>query len=240
MSRTLKHDIPGVDWRRRPECVRERVGEGLRARAGALGWPEIFAPELSAPRRLVVDLGFGRGEFLMNLAASEPDAGFLGIEVSSKRLLKMARRLARSELCNVRLIESTAQRAVAELLPEGSVSCFWINFPDPWPKKRHHRRRLIDPDFVRDLAARLEPGGMVNIATDHLDYAEVADAVLAGEPGLENCYAPERFRSEVPGRPQTAYEAEWRAEGRPLRFFSYARCKALQPSSPLDTPRAAS
>jgi tRNA (guanine-N7-)-methyltransferase len=220
VTRRLKYDIPGADWRLPPERVRERVRES--------GWPGIFAPDLGGPARLVVDVGFGRGEFLMGLARSEPDTGFLGIEVSVKRLLKMARRLARTELRNVRLVGCTAERVVGELLPEGSVSCFWINFPDPWPKKRHHRRRLIDAKFVGDLASRLQPGGVLYIATDHLEYAEVVGAVLAGEPLLENLYAPEPFRVEVPGRPQTAYEVEWRAQGWPPRFFAYGRRTGLR------------
>jgi tRNA (guanine-N7-)-methyltransferase len=226
VTRRLKYDIPGADWRLPPECVRERVRES--------GWPGIFAPDLSAPARLVVDVGFGRGEFLMGLARSEPDTGFLGIEVSFKRLLKMARRLARTELRNVRLVGCTAERVVGELLPEGSVSCFWINFPDPWPKKRHHRRRLIDAKFVGDLASRLQPGGALHIATDHLEYAEVVGALLAGEPLLENLYAPEPFRVEVPGRSQTAYEVEWRAQGWPPRFFAYGRRKPAQRASSSD------
>jgi tRNA (guanine-N7-)-methyltransferase len=222
MSRALKYDIPGMDWRLTPEGIRERVREA--------GWVGIFTPELSTPARLVVDVGFGRGEFLMDLAQSEPDAGLLGIEVSFKRLLKMARRLARTELRNVRLVGCTAERVVGELLPEGSVSCFWINFPDPWPKKRHHRRRLIDSKFVRDLASRLRPGGELNIATDHLEYAEVVSAALEEEPSLENLYAPEPFRLEVPGRPQTAYEIEWRAQGCPPCFFAYSRKPAQRAS----------
>jgi tRNA (guanine-N7-)-methyltransferase len=232
MSRRLKYDIPGVDWRLPPECVRDRVREA--------GWAGIFAPRFSAPARLVVDVGFGRGEFLMGLARSEPDTGFLGIEVSFKRLLKMARRLARTEVRNVRLIGCTAERVVGELLPEGSVSCFWINFPDPWPKKRHHRRRLIDARFVGDLASRLQLGGVLNIATDHLEYAEVVGAALAGDPLLENLYAPEPFRVEVSGRPQTAYEAEWRALGRPPRFFAYGRAARrirAESTPPRLTPR---
>jgi tRNA (guanine-N(7)-)-methyltransferase len=215
VTRALKYDIPGEDWRLPVEAARRRVRER--------GWPSLFVPELPSPKRLVVDIGFGRGEFLWDLAQSEPESGFLGIERSFKRVLKMARRLARSELRNVRLVETPAQVAVAELLPPESVACAWINFPDPWPKKRHHRRRLIGPAFVADLAARLEPHGLLHVATDHREYAEVVDAVLAGEPRLENAYAPLPYRTEVTGRRPTAYELEWRAEGRPLRFFCYRR-----------------
>lgn len=214
MSRVLKYNIPGEDWRLTPETARRRVDEG--------GWPALFAGPAPPPKRLILDIGFGRGEFLMALARGAPESSFLGIEISFKRALKMARRLARSEVRNVRLVEASAQQVVA-LLPPNSVACCWINFPDPWPKKRHHRRRLIEPSFVGDLAGRLEPEGLIHIATDHCEYAEVAEAVLAAESRLENVYAPERFRSSVPGRQRTAYESEWLAQGRSLRFFSYRR-----------------
>jgi tRNA (guanine-N7-)-methyltransferase len=211
VARALKYDVPGPDRRIEPELVRER---GWRA---AFDWPE------REPLRLVVDLGFGRGEFLARLAAEDPETAFVGVEYSFKRVLKLARRLARSELSNVRLVGCTAERAVGELFGDETVACFWINFPDPWPKKRHHRRRMLQPAFVGELARRLEPGGSVYVATDHAGYAESIDAVLAGEPLLANAYAPERFRREVRGRPATAYELEWRAEHRELHFFEYTR-----------------
>ena len=211
MSRKLKFDIPGIDWRVGPDELRE------------LGLEKLYAPELAPPLRLVVDVGFGRGEFLMELAREDPTTAFLGIEYSFKRVLKMARRLARSDLVNLRLVEASAELVVGERLPDASVSCFWINFPDPWPKKRHHRRRLIQPRFVRALARCLVPGGELHVATDHLGYAGWIDEVLAAEPALENAWAPEPFRRSANDRPSTAYELEWRAKGHPFHFFWYRR-----------------
>ncbi len=211
MSRTLKYDIQGSDWRVRPDEI------------GEAGLEKLFAPDLVSPLHLVVDIGFGRGEFLMELATRNSDAAYLGVDRSFKRVLKVARRAALTELRNLRLVEAPAELVVADRLPLGCVSCFWINFPDPWPKKRHQRRRLVQPGFVRAVALRLVPGGVVNIATDHVGYAEQIDEVLAAEPLLENRYAPDRFRPEVSGRSPTAYEREWRAEGRTLHFFCYGR-----------------
>jgi tRNA (guanine-N7-)-methyltransferase len=211
VARRLKHDIPGPD---------RRVGvDELRAR----GPGAVFAPELAPDAPLVVELGFGRGEFLMELAAHAPRVAHLGVEVSHKRVLKMARRLARTELRNVRLVEARAESVVRECLARGSVQAFWVNFPDPWPKKRHQRRRLLQPELVRQLALRLAPGGELHAATDHVEYAEAMNAVLAGEPLLENAAAPAPWLPEVPGRKPTAYELEWRAEGRALHFFEYRR-----------------
>jgi len=211
VSRTLKHDIPGADWR-------VGVDEALRR-----GWHGLFAGDVPAPLQLVVEIGFGRGEFLMELAEREPKTAFVGIEYSFKRVLKMARRLARTSLRNVRLVQAPAEQVVRDTLGDASVSTFWINFPDPWPKKRHFKRRLLQRDFVALLARRLAPGGLLHVATDHPGYAEWIDEVLRAEPRLENCFAPAAFRADVPGRRPTAYELEWRALGRPLHFFGYAR-----------------
>jgi tRNA (guanine-N7-)-methyltransferase len=211
MARRLKFDIPGPDLRVGFEELRER------------GVAALFAGDVAAPLPLVVEIGFGRGEFLLALAAERRGRAFLGVEYSGKRFLKMARRLARSGLANVRILQARGEDVVRELLPERSVETFWVNFPDPWPKKRHRRRRLVQPPLVHELARRLVPGGTLQVATDDADYADAIDEALAGEPLLQNALAPERFAREVPGRSATAYELEWRAEGRPLHFFTYRR-----------------
>jgi tRNA (guanine-N7-)-methyltransferase len=213
MGRTLKYDFAGSDFRVAPEDL-----------AGA-GLDKAFAPDLAPPLRLTVDLGFGRGELLLDLAQSQPDAALLGVEYSFKRVLKLARRLARTQLRNVRLVCDTAEAIVGDRLAPGSVHAFWVNFPDPWPKKRHHRRRLLQPAFVRQLALRLEPGGLLHVATDHEGYAEAIAEVLAGEPLLENLHAPAAHRCEPPARAATAYELEWRAQGRECRYFAYRRTR---------------
>lgn len=226
MSRRLKYDLSGPDWRVSLEDVR------------AKGWPALFAPALGPPLRMVLEIGFGRGEFLLELAAGAPDVAHVGVEISWKRVLKLARRLARSELVNVRLVHGTGQELVAAIAP-ASLEAVWINFPDPWPKKRHHRRRLVQRPLVAALAERLVPGGLLHVATDDVRYAEHIDAVLAQEPRLENAWAPARWLAEVPGRPATAYEQAWRAEGRPLHFWAYRRRggpAALAAGDPPSTP----
>ena len=210
MPRRLRTDIPGPDWRVGLEELRDPGPEAL------------YPPGLPRPLALVVDVGFGRGELLLELARCDPGRAYLGIERSHKRVLKLTRRLAKTGLENVRLVESGAEAAVAELAP-GSVAGFWINFPDPWPKKRHHRRRLLQPEFVHGLATRLAPGGFLEVATDHEEYAEWIHGVLLAEELLRNRCAPLPFRREPPARAATAYELEWRAEGRPSHYFSYAR-----------------
>jgi tRNA (guanine-N7-)-methyltransferase len=211
MSRSLKYDLPGVDW---------RLGID---EAALRDWSAIFAGDVASPLSLVVEIGFGRGEFLLDLAASAPGTAFVGVEYSFKRTLKLARRLARTPLRNVRLVEAAAEDLVRDALPDAGVSRFWINFPDPWPKKRHGKRRLIQPAFVALLARRLALGGRLDVATDHADYAGWIHEVLSAEPLLENSYAPGPFRRSVDDRKPTAYELEWRALGRDFHFFRYSR-----------------
>jgi tRNA (guanine-N7-)-methyltransferase len=212
VSRVLKYDIPGTDWRIPHDEARER------------GFADLFGSDVARPLPLVVEIGFGRGEFLMDMALRHPEQAFVGIEVSFKRTLKMARRLARTELRSVRLVEATAEEVLDSALEDASVSRFWINFPDPWPKKRHFKRRLVQPPIAALLARRLVPGGELHVATDHPDYAEWIDLVLSKTPGLENIDAPSPFLREAPDdRRPTAYELEWRAQGRGLYFFRYRR-----------------
>lgn len=211
MTRTLKTDIPGPDRRVTIEDV------------SAKGWDALFAPELAAPiGPLVVEIGFGRGEFLRQLAAESPGVPHLGVELSWKRVLKMARRIAKAGDPNLRMICARGEDVMQEALADDSVRTFWINFSDPWPKARHHRRRLVQAPFVHQLAKRLLPGGALHVATDDVPYAEHIHEVLRNEPLLENALAAS-FLPEVPERPVTAYEAMWRAEGRPLHFFTYRR-----------------
>ncbi len=211
MGRGLKYDIPGDDWRRGLDQV------------ASYGWEAIFAPDLPSPLRLVVEIGFGRGEFLLDLAAKDPESAFVGIEVSFKRTLKMARKLSQSGLRNVRLLEGRGQFVVEELLSPDSVQQIWINFSDPWPKDRHAGRRLIQPAFVRAAARVLAPEGALLLATDDVPYAQQIDRVLSGEPGLGNRFGPAAWRTEAPERIETGYQRDWIQRKRPLHFFEYHR-----------------
>src|SRR6266550_7815868 len=117
---------------------------------------------------LHVDLGCGDGSFLCALAQRLPARNFLGIERLRGRIRSSARKVARLE--NVRLLQIESSYAVRYLLPAGSVETFYLLFPDPWPKRRHHPHRLVTPDFLNSVHVALQKNGVIYIATDHLDY----------------------------------------------------------------------
>lgn len=213
VGRFPKTEIQGLD----PRVSVEEI-----AKLEACGLSALFGTEF-LPKRFVIEIGFGRGEFLFDLAQNDPEAGFLGVDVNHKRVLKMAHRVVRNAMTNVRIFEGTGQALLAALPAVPLVTAFWINFPDPWPKRRHERRRMLRPEFIHELAMRLVQDGRLEIATDNEEYALGIDTALRGEAWLANRFAPHAFLADVPGRKPTAYELLWRAEGRKLHFWSYTR-----------------
>src|SRR5207248_4795443 len=131
---------------------------------------------------LHVDLGCGDGSFLCALAQRLPDKNFLWIERLSARIRSSARKAA--SLGNVRLLQMESSYAVRYLLPAESVETFYLLFPDPWPKRRHHRRRIVTPDFLDSVHVALEQNGITYIATDHLDYFRKIKEIAESIPGF--------------------------------------------------------
>lgn len=227
MSRTIHREIPENDWRVWPEEVRRS------------GWSKLFGLPF-APLRLHVDIGFGNGEFLTELARRDPGRAVVGIELSFKRVLKVARRLSHSDLRNVRLLGVDAAWAVREAFEDESVESFWIHFPDPWPKRRHRRRRFVEPAFVAELSRRLMIGGSLHVATDDPEYATAIRTALAGEPLLENVPALTAHQGEQREFPPTAFERVWTAKRRRCFFFEQRRVKAIAASRPARPSEVAS
>ena len=128
---------------------------------------ELF-PDPEKP--LEVDVGCGKGRFLTARAQAHPDINLLGVDRLLRRLRKIDKKIARLELTNVRLLRIEASYAIRYMLPPSSVTTFYIFYSDPWPKKRHHKRRLFNEDFLDRLFGVLVPGGTVHVATDHGDY----------------------------------------------------------------------
>ena len=172
--------------------------------------------------RIVLELGFGRGELLLELAEQNPARIYVGVEISRKRVEKVARRAEKRVLENVWLLHAPAEYALERALPAGCVDECWINCPDPWPKKRHWRRRLVQAPLLELLARALGPGALLHVATDHEGYRDWIAEVMAAQRSFLNLHAMPWSESR-PDRRETAYEAEWRAEGRALAYFDYRR-----------------
>ncbi|HEX4583440.1 MAG TPA: tRNA (guanosine(46)-N7)-methyltransferase TrmB [Burkholderiaceae bacterium] len=136
----------------------------------------------------VLEIGFGMGETTALIAAAHPELNFLAVEVFEAGIGSLAMRLARLNLGNVRITEHDAVEVVRDMLRPASLAGVHIFFPDPWPKSRHHKRRLIAPAFVESLSSRLRRGGYIHCATDWQHYAEQMMQVLGQEPALRNLH----------------------------------------------------
>jgi tRNA (guanine-N7-)-methyltransferase len=178
--------------------------------------PKIDAPlaldDLLDPARpLEIDVGCGKGRFLLARAAAHPDVQFIGIDRMLARIRKVDRKAIRAGLSNVKLLRLEAFYSLQFLLPPHRVRTVYVLFPDPWPKRRHHERRLFGDAFLDVLWSRLVPGGTVQVATDHLDYfAEIlrrlqGDARFRQVPHLVRCEAE-----------QTDFERIFRGQGLPI------------------------
>jgi len=136
---------------------------------------------------LEVDLGCGKGRFLTGLAEQNPSMRFVGVERQADRVLKCRKKIRRMELQNAEVLCGECMEAVTELFPPESVDCFYVLFPDPWPKRRHHRRRLITAKFAETVRTRLKAGGILRLMTDDEPYFRVMRRVCEAAPGFAVC-----------------------------------------------------
>ncbi|MBI5862129.1 MAG: tRNA (guanosine(46)-N7)-methyltransferase TrmB [Rhodocyclales bacterium] len=158
-------------------------------------------------RPKILEIGCGMGETTAAIAAAQPDNDYLGIEVHTPGVGSLLKEIVTRELGNLRVIQHDAVEVVRDMIPPQSLAGIHIFFPDPWPKKRQQKRRLIQPPFVHLLAERLAPGGYLHCATDWQEYAEQMLAVLSAEPLLENtAHSATGFAARPAYRPQTKFE----------------------------------
>ena len=146
------------------------------------GTPRDFAAAFGRKAPLVLEIGFGNGEQLLHAAEVEPDRDFIGVEVHRPGVGRLLNALANADVRNVRLYHHDAVEVLQREIAPSSLDEVRIYFPDPWPKKRHRKRRLIQPDFVALLASRVVAGGRLHLATDWADYAEHMQSVLDNAP----------------------------------------------------------
>ena len=189
---------------------------------------------------LVVEIGFGMGETTARIAAADPARDFLGIEVYPAGVGSLLARIEAAGLRNLRIVQHDAVEVIRDMIAPGTLAGVHVWFPDPWPKKRHHKRRLIQPPFVALLASRLAPGGYLHCATDWDPYAMQMLDVLSHEPLLANGVSETTvgetavqcrgFAPRPAWRPLTKFESRGLGLGHAVRDLLFLR-RALSPTS---------
>ena len=218
------------------------VPEKIDTEASVLDWDVVFPHRLRVPGRpVILDIGFGMGYELAELAEQWQDNDFLGIEVHKPGVGKLLSEVEQRSLNNVRVIRYDAVPVCRTLIPRETVRGIHIFFPDPWPKKRHHKRRLVRPGFPELIAPLLQPDGYVYLVTDWEDYAMQMIRVLDESPLLRNRFPTEEgFAPSLPWRPQTAFERKGLGKGHQIFELVYERARKEKKSgaSVTDTPDA--
>jgi len=190
---------------------------GLPFTGQPLDFDSIFGRR--APR--ILEIGCGMGETTAEIAANHPDIDYLGIEVHGPGVGSLLRQIEAKQLTNVRVVQHDAVEVVTTMIPAGSLSGIHVFFPDPWPKKRHHKRRIVQMPFMRPLASRLARDGYLHLATDWEEYAQWMLEILAQVPELHNTadgYAP---RPDY--RPLTKFERRGLKLGHAVHDIVYRR-----------------
>lgn len=193
-------------------------------------WPVDWLALFGRPAPLYLEIGFGGGQFLLEMAAQRPLQDFIGLEISLPSLRKVARKLEKANLPNVRLFQGGAEAFLWALCPPELLSGIYINFPDPWPKAGHHHRRLITPQFLHLAATRLKPGALLEIATDHAEYAAVIHNALSQTPYFTS-QLDVPFLTEDETRTRTKYELRGLAQGSICHYFKWQRTVHPAPDS---------
>jgi tRNA (guanine-N7-)-methyltransferase len=204
----------------------------LKLNSRTLPWPADWSALFGAARPLIVEIGFGHGVILLDLARRFSDMNVIGLEIANRSLLKAESAIEREGLTNVRVIHTMAETALHHLFTPASIEQMHINFPDPWFKAGHSHRRLMQRDTLDAIINRLAPGGVFYLATDILAYAEMSHELLAASPGLDNLL-PAPWADSMPDRVVTKYEAAARREGRDCYYFAYQRNHLPAPVVPV-------
>lgn len=215
---------------RRIRSFVRRAGRLTPAQARALDslWPRYGLPPdqtliseevFSRPAPLILEIGFGNGESLVHMATRYPQFNYLGIEVHRPGVGHLLQGLAELNLENVRIYCADAVDILSFCLAEEACHRINIFFPDPWPKKRHHKRRLIQSQFVALLSSRLQSGGILHLATDWPDYAQHMQLAVKSCPALQ----PTDPGALIPPRPPTKYERRGQRLGHPVQDLAYLK-----------------
>ena len=181
-----------------------------------------FAALFGRVAPVVLEIGFGMGDATARIAAALPQTDFIGVEVHEPGVGALLERIDEQRLSNLRIVQRDAVEVLQAMIAPGSLAGVHVFFPDPWPKKRHHKRRLIQPAIVALLAGRIGRGGYLHLATDWQPYAEQMLDVLSAEPLLANT-ADEGFAPRPDHRPSTKFEQRGLALGHAVRDLLFER-----------------
>jgi len=179
--------------------------------------------KLASSRPLVLEIGSGMGETTIAIAKAHPEADFVAVEVHGPGVGSLLNAIERETLHNLRVIRHDAVEVLEQMVGDASLVAIHLFFPDPWPKKRHHKRRLVQPELTALMTRKLVPGGVLHAATDWPDYADHMHAVLSAEPQLEPCAAG------FTAKPVTKFESRGRKLGHPIRELFFRRRMQEEP-----------
>ena len=198
--------------------------DGVMLDESTITGPVDFKSIFGNDRPVEIEIGSGKGTFLVARAAARPEVNFLGIEYARAYCRHAADRMKRNDLQNVRMLGTDAEAFVRKFVPDSSIMRLHIYFPDPWPKRRHHRRRIMQRPFLDEVRRILIPGGQLIVVTDHRGYFLQIRRVLTDAPGFANIPMPKMSAEdgEIVG---TNFERKYIAQGR--KFHSIARMKYL-------------
>jgi len=174
---------------------------------------------------VVLEIGFGDGDFLIEMADRHPEKNFLGIEIKTKRFKIAVKSTQHKNNENLRFLHMNANIAVEELFFEDVFSLIYINFPDPWPKDRHLKHRIVNPEFLASLSKILKKDGVLEIASDHKDYISHSFDVFKNISYFKSQYPPPGYLHNLPNRPHTKYERSFRKEGREIFYLMFTNNK---------------
>jgi tRNA (guanine-N7-)-methyltransferase len=184
-----------------------------------MDWDEIFGNG----NPLALEIGCGIGDFIVKTATDQPDRNFVAIDYYNKGCWKTCRRIDRAGLSNVRVLRVEARSFISDMIAPESLSAVYINCPDPWPKKRHRKRRLVNREFMLFLKGFLVPGADFYFATDFDDYGEDVAAMLSAQEGFVNMLSPDLFRHELEGYHLSKYMQKFMGMGKRIYFVHYQK-----------------
>jgi len=205
---------------------RQQAGLDLWLKQYRLPTESIWDLELIFGRQAetIVEIGFGMGSSLLAMAQQNPEINYIGIEVHRAGVGSLSADLYEHQINNVRIANLDATEVFKTHLPDHSLSGVQVFFPDPWPKKKHHKRRLIQPDFIRLLIKKIKSGGFIHCATDWQGYAEHMLEVLKAEPDLVNVSKEGSYILRPPNRPLTKFEQRGKRLGHDVWDLLFKLC----------------